>query len=347
MLLPVAVVVLDVVWVAGAFPEMWPFGWPLVVVSGAVLALRRRYPVLTLVVTAGCALGYYPGGFPDSPMGIALLIAVAGVARYCRRPTAIVAVALILAAFLAVGRHARIEDHAGLGVVLLAAVVVGELWRDRQERIDAAGRRAGEAVLEERLRIARELHDVAAHQISLITVQAGAALHRRDPDTAFAALETIRAASREALRDMRTVLGVLRQVDGAEPVAPSLAAVAGLVAAAQASDLRVRVTALPPGPLPPAVESAGYRIVQESLTNVRRHAAATEAVVSVRLAGGALEVEIVDNGTAAGGHVGAGNGIRGMTERAVALGGRLTAEPVAGGGFRVHAVLPVSPVEAS
>lgn len=364
---PVAVVAVDVVWVTASGgppgPPMWPVGWSLTVLSGAALLVRHRHPVLALAVAAGCAIAYYPGGYPDSPMGLALLVALAGVAMRCRRPAAVVAVAAILAAFLAAntlgddraGKSGQPQTVFGLGVVLLAAVTLGEVARNRQERLAAAERRAGEAersreeeahrrATEERLRIARDLHDVAAHQISLITVQAGAALHRRDPDAAFAALEEIRTASREALREMRTVLGVLRQVDqaGGERPAPSLSRVADLVAHAQAAGLRVRLTGDPPGPLPAAVDLAGYRIVQESLTNALRHAHATEVTVDLRRAGGEVAVEIADNGsgTVDAIRLRSGNGIRGMAERAAAVGGRLTAAPEAGGGFRVRAWLP-------
>lgn len=372
---PVAVVAVDVVWVmasGGAFgvpsggasgQPMWPVGWLLTVLSGVALVVRRGRPLLALAVTAGCAVAYYPGGYPDSPMGLAVVVALTGVALRCRRPAAVVAVAAILAAFLAAttlgdhraGKAGQPQTVFGLGVVLLAAVTLGEVARNRRERLAAAERRAGEAersredearrrATEERLRIARDLHDVAAHQISLINVQAGAALHRRDPDAAFAALETIRTASKDALREMRTVLGVLRQVDqaGADLPAPSLTGVADLVAHARAAGLRVRLTGDPPGLLPAAVDLAGYRIVQESLTNALRHAHATEVTVDLRRTGGEVTVDISDNGS---GPVDAtrlrsGNGIRGMAERATAVGGRLTAAPAAGGGFRVRAWLP-------
>jgi signal transduction histidine kinase len=356
---PVAVVAVDVVWVVTAEAPsgrpMWPVGWLLVALSGAALVVRRDRPLLALAVTAGCAVAYYPGGYPDSPMGLALIVALTGAARRCRRPVAVVAVAVILAAFLAVGAVGGgrgLPELLALGVILLSAVAAGEVTRNRQERLAAAERRATEAersreeeahrrATEERLRIARDLHDVAAHQISLINVQAAAALHRRDPDAAFAALEAIHGASKEALREMRTVLGVLRQVD---PPAASLSGVADLVARARIAGLRVHLTGDPPGDLPPAVDLAGYRIVQESLTNALRHARATEITVSLRRTGTAVEVEVTDDGTEPvdAGRIRSGNGIRGMRERAAAVGGRLTAAPGTDGGFRVHARLPTS-----
>ncbi|TDC80696.1 sensor histidine kinase [Micromonospora sp. KC606] len=349
---------------------MWPVGWMLTALSGAALVVRHRRPLFALAVAAGCAVVYYPGGYPDSPMGLALLVALAGVARRCRRPAAVVSVAAILVAFLAVSnfgddraaRSRQPQSVFGLGVVLLAAVTLGEVTRNRQERLAAAERRASEAersredearrrATEERLRIARDLHDVAAHQISLINVQANAALHRPDPDSAFAALEAIRDASKEALREMRTVLGVLRQVDqpGTEPSTPSLTRVADLVAYAHTAGLRVQLTGDPPGQLPPAVDLAGYRIVQESLTNALRHAQATQITVDLRRTGTGMEVEITDNGRGPvdASRIRSGNGIRGMTERAAAVGGRLTAVPDPGGGFRVHAWLPTGPARES
>jgi signal transduction histidine kinase len=370
---PVAIVALDAGWVllsdAPSGRPMWPVGWALTVLSVAALAARQRRPLIALAVAAGCALAYYSGGYPDSPMGLALLVTLAAVARQCRRPAAVVAVAVILAAFVAVtaygdrraGKSDQPETVVGLGVVLLVAVAVGEVSRNRQERLAAAERRAAEAersreeearrrAVQERLRIARDLHDVAAHQISLINVQAGAALHRRNPETAFAALEAIRAASKDALREMRAVLGVLRQVDQPEqagsplPAVPSLSRLAELAAPARAAGLRVRFAGDPPGELPAPIDLAGYRIVQESLTNVLRHTRATEVTVDVRRTGTEVRLEITDNGTApvAPAQLRSGNGIRGMVERAAAVGGRLTAAPAAAGGFRVRACLPAT-----
>ncbi|RFS84364.1 sensor histidine kinase [Actinomadura spongiicola] len=299
---------------------------------------------------------------------------------------------------------------ATLSLALLLAVALGQYVRSRHLQAAAAERRAAEAersreeearrrAIAERLRIARELHDVLAHQISLINVQAGAALHRRDdPGRAYEALEAIKAASKETLRELRGVLGVLRQVDGAGdgqdtagPVAPqpSLARVGELLEQTAAAGLTVRRAgdlAEPPaetpgsasggeradgpaeaepgsaGPaalaeLPAPVGLAGYRIVQEALTNAVRHSGAAAVTVEVRRVPGAVIVQVDDDGSGptdpdpdptAGGGPGAGgtggaggNGLRGMRERAASVGGRLTAGPGPAGGFRVWARLPL------
>jgi signal transduction histidine kinase len=228
---------------------------------------------------------------------------------------------------------------------------------------------------EERLRISRELHDALGHQLSLISVQAGAALHTRSPEAAFTALRAIRTASGDALHDLRDVLGVLR-----EPVRPGLAALPDLFDRTSATGLTVRPAVHVPDPMPsPAVQQAVYRIIQEALTNAVRHAtAATTVDVAVHLAPPAGDTAADQNrtgevpadrnrsgdGTAGrdrpaapspgrrmvvvvendGAEVTAGTGgggLHGMTERAAALGGTLTAGPRPGGGFRVEARLPL------
>jgi signal transduction histidine kinase len=180
------------------------------------------------------------------------------------------------------------------------------------------------------------LHDVLAHQISLISVQAGAALHTRESESAFEALRAIRTASGEALREVRSVLGVLR-----EPEQPGIASLPELFSRIEAAGLTVRagVDLPPPAPLP-AVQLATYRIVQEALTNVVRHSSASAADVHIRRTGGYLEITVEDGGGTVR-DIRDGNGIRGMTERA-AVGGDLRAGARPGGGFRVEVRLPVA-----
>jgi signal transduction histidine kinase len=218
--------------------------------------------------------------------------------------------------------------------------------RQAAERTQAeeARRRAGE----ERLRIARELHDVLAHNISLINVQAGVALHLMDeqPGQSRTALVAIKQASNDALGELRSVLDVLRQGDEAPPRAPAsgLAQLDSLVAGAGATGLevRTRVEGLP-RPLPAGTDLTAFRIVQESLTNVTRHAGPASATVLVRYGPDDLTVRVDDDGRgpAAAAGPGNGNGIRGMRERVAALGGELTTGPRPGGGFRVQARLPI------
>ena len=230
---------------------------------------------------------------------------------------------------------------------LIVVLAVAELVRSRRdtfrERARAEEEERQRVAGEQRLELAQELHDVLAHHISLINVQAGVALHLIDdqPERARPALAEIKAASREALRELRGALDILRRgVEAPRPPAPRLAELDRLVATVAASGLDVTLDdGDRPDDLPAAVELAAYRIVQEALTNVSRHAAADSATVTVRY-GDELTVEIVDDGV--GGAARAGNGITGMRERAAALGGDVDAGPAPGGGFRVGARLPVT-----
>jgi signal transduction histidine kinase len=201
---------------------------------------------------------------------------------------------------------------------------------------------------DERLRIARELHDVVAHNISLINVQAGSALHLMDqqPERARAALSAIKDASKETLVELRSVLGVLRQVDEEAPrsPAPGLAHLDDVVARANSAGLPVQVEVEgAANGLPPGVDRAAYRIVQEALTNVTRHAGPARAMVRISYGERDLVVQVDDDGIGAPGNgvVSPGNGILGMRERAAALGGEVQAGPRPDGGFRVRAWLPV------
>ncbi|KUL31989.1 sensor histidine kinase [Actinoplanes awajinensis] len=323
----------------GEHRQAWPWGWALQVVSAGALLLRHRWPGAVLVVTAGAALLYYPFGFPDSPLGAGFVIALFTVTRAGRRLAAAGGVLLLFAgvplmAWLIYGDARLIQPAEAVGqvAILLGPVVAGESVRAWRERAEAAVR---ERETQERLRIARELHDVLAHQISLISVQAGAALHRRDPDGAFEALEHIRAASKQALREFRTVLGVLR--DDAPRV--SLARLPELLAEVRAAGVDVRLTGEPPRDLPAAVDAAAFRIVQESLSNVLRHAGARTVRIDIHEAGGRLALRVDDDG-AGGVPAAPGNGLRGMRERVETLGGTVEAGRGPEGGFRVRAELP-------
>jgi len=243
---------------------------------------------------------------------------------------------------------------------LLAAGAFGAYVAARRQWLAAESDRAARAeqareeetrrrVDAERMRIARELHDVVAHSMAMINVQATAASMQlaADPASAAAAIQAIRSASKSGLRELRTILEVLRQVDGGSPAAPAPArrAIAALVEATSAAGTPTRLElAEPPVPLPPPVTLAIYRIVQESLTNVVRHAGRVAATVGLRQDGGYLHVDVVNDGGAAPAAFsdGTGAGRAGMRERAVALGGTLDAGPRPGGGFAVHARLPIA-----
>ncbi|WP_338743341.1 sensor histidine kinase [Actinomadura luteofluorescens] len=366
---------------------LWPGGLALIVAAAAALAWRRRHPVAVLVVAVVVPPLYYPLGFPDGPVAVVLWLALFNAAVECRVAVSLGAVIVVNAGFLAAASVRGSGDDpdavtdargvASLSLGLLVTVAVGQYVRGRRALAEAAERRAAAAerdreaearrrAVAERLRIARELHDVLAHQISLINVQAGAALHRRDdPGRAYTALEAIKSASKDTLRELRGILGVLRQVDaegpdgpGADgPVAPppSLARVGELLDQTAAAGLAVRRAGDLPEPgspgtaaledLPAPVGLAGYRIVQEALTNVVRHSGAASVTVEVRLFPGEVIVRVDDDGSAAhtGHTVGAagGNGVRGMRERAASVGGELSAAPNPAGGFRVWARLPL------
>jgi signal transduction histidine kinase len=247
---------------------------------------------------------------------------------------------------------------AELSEVLLAAgpVDADRAWalagvamagcRRRQEAERTQAEEARRLAGEERMRIARELHDVLAHNISLINVQAGVALHLMDeqPGQSRGALEAIKQASNDALGELRSVLDVLRHGDEAPPRAPAsgLAHLNSLVAGVSATGLRVHTWVEgTPRPLPAGVDLAAFRIVQEALTNVTRHAGPATATVVVGYGPDDLTVQVDDDGRgrSATRNPG-GNGIRGMRERVAALGGELTTGARPGGGFRVQARFP-------
>jgi signal transduction histidine kinase len=230
------------------------------------------------------------------------------------------------------------------------ALAAGDAVRSRREAVERAAAASEEQALrrlgEERLRIARDVHDVVAHAMVEINVQAGVAAHLIDgnPDQARSALRDIKAASGDALRDLRATLGVLRGADGAAPVEPTARVddleelAAGLRAAGVA--VAFDVDALPAGAS--AVQAVVYRIVQEALTNVLRHAVASRVDVRVARDGDAVDVSVRDDGKGRGtSQDGAGQGLRGMRERAAAVGGTVESGPAPGGGWRVAARLPV------
>ncbi|TDD98079.1 sensor histidine kinase [Jiangella asiatica] len=333
-----------------AFRGVPALGWLLMVVGSAALAWRRRFPVTVGVVTLVASMIYYPAVNPDGALLVTPLIALYTVAATGRLAAAVVlgAVAAVGTGLGELGTEADPLGDAGLFLLiswLVAVVAVGGVAYTRERGRDEALRNRA---TEERLRIARELHDVLGHNISLINVQAGAALHglARDPgpsssELATEALTAIKDTSREALRELRATLGVLRQVDDTAPTAPApgLRTLEALVERTRAVGLDVDLhTAGDPVPLPPAVDVAAYRIVQEALTNVTRHARAGAVVVRVGYGRDDVTVDVQDDGR--GGPVGAGSGIEGMRARAGALGGTLSAGERLEGGFRVTACIP-------
>ncbi|MDQ3946612.1 MAG: histidine kinase [Actinomycetota bacterium] len=325
----------------------------LLAAGPAALVVRRRFPAAVLGWAFTTTALYVALDYPRGPIFFALIAAFFTAVLAGRRRVAWGSLAAGYVSFLwLVDRDDPPSLVAALGllawfVVLATAAEVVRSRRDRaaetaRAREEEARRRAGE----ERLRIARELHDVLAHDISLINVQAGVALHLIDeqPEQARTALTAIKAASKDALGELRSVLDVLRQVDEGPPRAPTagLDDLDRLVSGAAAAGIDVRVvTDGTPRPLAPGVDLAAFRIVQEALTNVTRHAGQATATISLTYGDDGLTVEVEDDGHGlAGNGAGGGNGIRGMKERARALGGELEAGPKPGGGFRVMASLP-------
>jgi signal transduction histidine kinase len=363
--LPVAVLapllVLDAAFTAEG-PPVTPLAVLAAVVGCLPLTLRSRLPFVALapLLTAGIVLVLWQLE-PANTIVLIPMVALAEVAsRVSRRRSVWMGIAVVPCVVVSILPFA--DDPADFLAIFfeaipfcLLALASGDIVRSRREalertmvaREEEARRRLGE----ERLRIAREVHDVVAHAMVAINVQAGVAAHvlDRDPDQARSALREIKATSGAALTDLRGTLGVLRDPDGAAPVAPAsrLEDLDDLAAGLRAAgvDVTLVVDELPA--LPAAVHAAGYRIVQEALTNVLRHAQRPSAVrvhVAAR-EGSAVEIEILDDGADAGA-VAAGHGTRGMRERAAAFDGTLTSGPAASGGWRVTARLPIAPPPA-
>ncbi len=331
----------------------------LLVAACVLLLWRNRHPVAVAFGTATVTLGYLAAGYPYGPVFLTVAVSCYSAVVAGHRRAAWASVGLLWAghALVALWLFRRLppagDQRGGLAQEIvvatwvLAVVALCELarvrreqWaRERADRAQAARRRADE----ERLRIARELHDVLAHSISVINVQAGMglALLDSDPEQARTALTTIKAASKEALGEVRQVLDTLRASgDAPRAPAPGLDRLPELVEQAAAAGLTVDIQGEPPQ-LPPGAGLAAFRIVQEALTNVVRHSGSRHARVLFDHHGGGLRLRIDDDGPATGADAGgSGNGLAGMRERAAALGGSIEAGPRPDGGFRVLAVLP-------
>jgi signal transduction histidine kinase len=337
----------------------------LMATAAAALVGRRVWPLGTLAVTVAATAAFLALGYPYGPIFFTAGLALYTVGATLPLPRAAAASGVAVAAvlvpqlvgtaptdLLAMLGHLATWQAWLLGLPLLAGVLV-RFWRQSRdrEREEAARRLA----YEERLEVAREVHDVVGHGLAVINMQAGVALHvlERRPDQAVAALQAIKQTSKDALDDLRGTLAVVRRREPSSPLrpVPGLDQLDSLIAAMTESGLTVElVVAGDRVKLPAAVDLAAYRIVQESLTNVLRHAGSTPATVRVEYGAGEVQVEVTDRGrgpaAGAGDGRSGGHGIAGMRERAAAIGGSLEAGGRAGAGFRVLARLPLSGVGA-
>ncbi|MEV6162393.1 sensor histidine kinase [Streptomyces sp. NPDC052052] len=345
--------------------------WPVVMLAAigcAALVWRRRYPLGVLAVAVGCGVAFQVIGIRESPLVISpVLVSLYTVATLTdRRATWM---AGVFSACVLVGAAVMREPESWLAPDNLAMLAwttlpaaIGDGVRSRRAYVAAVEERAEHAertreqeaqqrVAAERVRIARELHDIVAHHIALINAQAGVAVHlvEQRPEQIVAALEDIRDTSRSALDELRVTVGLLRQ--SGDPVAPrdpmpGLERVPALLASFERAGLKVnRSLRGDVQPLPPTVDLAAYRIVQEALTNVHKHAGADRARLCLHYRAERLTITVEDDGRTAGDHThpGTGHGLIGMRERASAVGGWLYAGVRPEGGFVVTAELPLRP----
>jgi signal transduction histidine kinase len=353
--------------------QVAPPARPVVVAWAAALAaplvLRRRWPLVVLAVTTVHFTRYWAvGQVNEIASWVILGVAVYSAAAYADRPRARWMCGACLVWLI--GSGVVLSARAGpIGAVEVAAIAMfdalpfllawplGAMMRrlreyravleERNRQLDQQREaNARRAVLEERVRIARELHDVVAHHVSVMGVQAGVArrLFDRDPPEAVAAIGAVETASRQAIADLQQLVGVLRRQEESEDLAPqpNLQRLPELVEHMRQTGLPVTLTTTgTPQQLPAGVELSAYRIIQEALTNTLKHAGPAQAAVTVRYDNGAVEVEVVDDGQGpppARQGTG-GKGLVGMQERVRLYGGRLETGARPGGGFRVYAVL--------
>lgn len=315
---------------------------PLQLGIAATAAFRRSHPLVAFVVAVACAISLRvsPGGEGNA----AILLDAYSVGRHAQPLwRASVVLAAVIAAI------ALVTSAGGASLVVLMAAVVGVIVR---EQVSAAYARATTAMAaekgaaEERARIARDLHDIVAHAVSVMVIQAEAAknmLHR-DAAAAESSIDAISTSGREALLELRQLLQVLGDTGQAAPLGPSPVAgeidqlVERVRAAGQPVQLRIEGN---PGGLEPVVSQAAYRIVQEALTNAVKYAQGAPTEVTVDYQPDRLKIEVVDHGEGRGGlNAGSGRGLQGLKERVAILGGDFSASPPIDGGFAIRACLP-------
>jgi signal transduction histidine kinase len=364
--------------------DLGGLGYLLLIVSGLALVVRRRWPVPVFLTAALASLVYFTLDFPDGPVWLGLFVALYTVTAYGdgRRSLVIAGVGITVLAAAWLIAAADIEPRAAIGWVFfrigasVMSAALGESVRSRRviaaearERADWAERTREEVararVDAERLRIAREVHDTVAHAIAIINVQSGVTAHVLDkrPERAREALVAIQQTSSQALQEMRSILGVLRDTNDGRVPHSGLGQIDELVAKARDAGLDIKLEGKSPtAAVPSAVGSAVYRVLQESITNVIRHVGPTQVTVRMDYGVDLLEIRVTDEGrrdgpgdrpadqrrragrpTSVGGSIRPGRGILGMRERCELLGGELDAGRIPGGGFEVTARLPLAP----
>jgi signal transduction histidine kinase len=334
----------------------------LAIVACLPLAWRRRAPLAVLLAVVVGLIACLAVFEPYDSSIVVLMLALYNVAALGDRHRSLfvgaATAAFLVTVIVIVSPEHNTLREIGLRLVLaFGALVVGDTVRSRRE-LRAADRDrerriahereqdSRRRVADERLRIARDLHDTVAHALVAINVRAGVAAHLGPGQDSGAALSDIMAASEEALNDLRATLSLLRDTDDPAPTAPpgGLTSMDQLLERARSAGLEVQSDVRLGGhAIPSLVEQAGFRIVQEALTNVMRHANASRAMVVLTVDDDAVHIDVADDGigaSAVNGH-GAGHGLRGMSERVAALGGSVTAGPAKHGGWCVHARLPL------
>jgi signal transduction histidine kinase len=326
----------------------------LAVLAAGAIGLSGRSPVAGVGVALACVLVYHAIGYQPAAIDLALMVALYKAASPQRLRLSVMLGAIAVLGYAIVSalgpgglslEAPLIGTLAVLASLGLGYAVAGQRAYRQQRREEETQHR----LTEERFRIARELHDVVSHSISTINVQAAVAAHvmAERPEQAHAALLAIKETSRDTLRELRGILQVLRRVDEDEPrePAPGLGQLEILIDTAIRAGVPTSGSVIGPvRPLSPAIDLAAYRIIQESLTNVIRHAAPASATVTVAYEPAQLVIEVRDDGRGgAAGTAGTeepGHGLAGMRERVNAVGGELEAIPMPGRGFRVRASLP-------
>ena len=348
--------------------ELDTLGVVLIIGTCVPIAFRRIVPIPAAWAMLAMTIPYWVQTYTDEAVGTTLLVAVYSIGARVDRPRSLQHGVAIIATILAVGTVGVFANDGDLPwfavpaflVMYGTAWILGDNLRTRRAYLielertaaHAEAQRQAEArhaVADERTRIARELHDVVAHSMSVMVVQAGAARRVLDtkPQQAADALEAIETTGRESLDEMRRILGVLRSDDEQLELAPapSIDDFGKLVDHCEQAGLPVTLTVEgDPVTLPASLELSAYRIVQESLTNTLKHAGPARATVSLAYAESSLRVRVEDDGHGAAANAngtGAGQGLVGMRERVEAFGGTLSVGPRPGGGFAVAAVLPI------